>query len=459
MKRKEIILTLSIIFTLFFLTSKLSVNQVKSESSISGRDSMSIASSSIAISIHNDVELESYSVSGDGGSSTPFIIRDLDIDTGSTIALRIEDTTKHFEIRNCTLTAMYGIYLDNVTGGTSRIENNTVYDCNSVAIYLLNTNGSWIVDNILYNNHRGMSINTCYVTHIIDNNVQSRDAGIFLRNSPYSSLVGNLMYGDGVELDEDSIEDLLTISVSTTTVNDKPLLFSKSAVGSIPAGDYGQIIILNGTSLVIDWQDISDVDIGISLWYCKAVHVTDCTFDNVQVGVEMISTNSSSVTACSFFDGSDGVHMNEGYDNLIYLNTFEQCSSGLSLYESSNLHILMNNFYDNSQEGLYMDICYDSRIYWNNFTDNNQGNIQAFDYGGGNNTWYNSITLEGNYWSDYGGTGPYAIDGNTGSEDLYPLSGPYIIIPEFSFEMLGLWGVLISITFFLVIIPYIRRRK
>ena len=150
MKRKEIILTLSIIFTLFFLTSKLSVNQVKSESSISGRDSMSIASSSIAISIHNDVELESYSVSGDGGSSTPFIIRDLDIDTGSTIALRIEDTTKHFEIRNCTLTAMYGIYLDNVTGGTSRIENNTVYDCNSVAIYLLNTNGSWIVDNILY---------------------------------------------------------------------------------------------------------------------------------------------------------------------------------------------------------------------------------------------------------------------------------------------------------------------
>ncbi len=459
MRRKEKILTLSIVFALFFLSSQLSVNQVKSESLDLGENFVINASSPDGITINGDGDFVTYAVSGDGGSSTPWIIRDLDIDTSDLYALRIVDTTHHFEIRNCTLKSNnWGIYLDNVAGGTSRIENNTVYECNSVAIYLMDTNGSWIVDNNLIDNHRGISTYYCYVTHIIDNYLNNRDAGIFSRYSPYTSLSGNQMYGDGFEIDDDSVEDLLTIAVSTTTVNDKPLLFSKSAVGSIPSDDYGQIILVNGSSVVIDFQDIMDVDIGISLWYCKEVHVTDCTFDNVQVGVEMINAESCSVTSCSFFDGSDGVFLDDGYDNLIYLNTFEQLSNGVGISASNYTRVVANDFYNNSQEGAYFDGSHHSQIYWNNFTDNNNENIQAYDSDGSNNTWYNSVTQEGNYWDDFV-SGTYPIDGDSGSEDLYPLSGPYILIPEFSFEMLGLWGLLISITFFLILIPYFRKRK
>ena len=275
MKRKEIMITLSITFTLFLLVSQPSVYQVKSDSSFSGWDSMSITSSHTAIHIQGDEELDSNSVSGDGGSSTPYIIRDLDIDTGSAVALRIEDTTKHFEIRNCTLTAMYGIYLDNVTGGTSRIENNTVYGCNSVAIYLTNTNGSWIVDNTLINNHRGISINYCYASHIIDNYLNNRDAGIFSRYSPYTSLVGNQMYGDGFEILDESVEDLLTIAVSTTTVNDKPLIYWESEEGkTIPSGA-GQIVLVDCDEIEIIDQVLQNTADGVLACFSSDISIHD----------------------------------------------------------------------------------------------------------------------------------------------------------------------------------------
>jgi len=38
--------------------------------------------------------------------------------------------------------------------------------------------------------------------------------------------------------------------------------------------------------------------------------------------------------------------------------------------------------------------------------------------------WYDSATLEGNFWSDWSGIGSYSIDGSASSEDLYPLDEP-----------------------------------
>ncbi len=49
---------------------------------------------------------------------------------------------------------------------------------------------------------------------------------------------------------------------------------------------------------------------------------------------------------------------------------------------------------------------------------------QAFDWGQ-NNNWYNDISLEGNYWSDWSGIGVYELDsysGETSNSDPYPLN-------------------------------------
>ena len=63
-------------------------------------------------------------------------------------------------------------------------------------------------------------------------------------------------------------------------------------------------------------------------------------------------------------------------------------------------------------------------IHHNNFVDNNpSGTSQAYD-GGTKNVWFDSQNLEGNYWSDWSGTGSYSIDGYGGTVDSYPLEEP-----------------------------------
>ncbi|MHA2085859.1 MAG: hypothetical protein ACW992_11310, partial [Candidatus Thorarchaeota archaeon] len=47
---------------------------------------------------------------------------------------------------------------------------------------------------------------------------------------------------------------------------------------------------------------------------------------------------------------------------------------------------------------------------------------QGFDEGR-NNTWYDATTEEGNWWSDYSGSGTYIIDGPSNSADQYPIAG------------------------------------
>ncbi|MCK4845872.1 MAG: hypothetical protein KAS95_09375, partial [Candidatus Heimdallarchaeota archaeon] len=60
---------------------------------------------------------------------------------------------------------------------------------------------------------------------------------------------------------------------------------------------------------------------------------------------------------------------------------------------------------------------------------------------GANNYWYDSATKEGNYWSDWSGSGSYFIGGYAYSVDLYPLREPLI----FEYPQIVLLTLLLSI--------------
>jgi len=109
---------------------------------------------------------------------------------------------------------------------------------------------------------------------------------------------------------------------------------------------------------------------------------------------------------------------------------------GIGLYISDYCVVTYNLLQENKGYGVYSSYGSDINIiHHNNFVDNNlegtshTGTSQAYD-DGGNNYWYDTATLEGNYWSDWSGTGNYSIDGYTDSVDLYPLDEPaeYITI-------------------------------
>ncbi|MBY9001784.1 MAG: right-handed parallel beta-helix repeat-containing protein, partial [Candidatus Heimdallarchaeota archaeon] len=100
--------------------------------------------------------------------------------------------------------------------------------------------------------------------------------------------------------------------------------------------------------------------------------------------------------------------------------------------QSSDTCLLTYNLIQNSAEhGIYLNAnSYDNVVHHNTFASNNLGgNSQGYD-AGTNNIWFDTITLEGNWWSDWAGVSSYPLDGEANNNDPFP-DGP-IVISEFS---------------------------
>lgn len=97
---------------------------------------------------------------------------------------------------------------------------------------------------------------------------------------------------------------------------------------------------------------------------------------------------------------------------------------GMQLERADNNVIVFNEISINGNYGIRLvDGSNNNKIHHNNFSSNSHpSNSQGYD-SGYNNTWYDAEAQEGNYWSDWSGSGSYAIDGSAGSVDLYPLGG------------------------------------
>ncbi|MCE8424260.1 MAG: right-handed parallel beta-helix repeat-containing protein [Candidatus Methanoperedens sp.] len=134
-----------------------------------------------------------------------------------------------------------------------------------------------------------------------------------------------------------------------------------------------------------------------------------------------------------------GVSIYTGNNNLIANNIITNDPAGIAIYQSSNNNevsgnIIMSNgrnggifiFSSNDNKifnndikenvfGVYGDSARSNRIYANNFINNKD---QAFD-NSGMNSWDDGKS--GNYWSDYKGSGGFAVLGGK-SKDNFPLS-------------------------------------
>lgn len=459
-KEKKYVFAITIVISLLTMPSTVNLtaeNQTSFPSEKVGFD----ATITTGIHITNDVDLAAQAVSGDGSPGNPWIIRDLVIDTTDTVALRIEDTTEHFEILNCTVTASWGIYIDNLADSTARIKNNTVINCDAYGIYLHMANGTWIEENNLIDNLRGIVINNCYLTYIMENYCSNQDAGIFIRDSPYASLTNNVLVGDGIDFDFDNLDDMLTVASSGDTVNGKPFILSKSVTGSSYTGDFGQIIVVNGSSVSIHNQEIIDVDIGIAVYYSDLIHIDSSTFSDGDSGIYLVESTNCIILDCLFYDISDGIHIDNCNYTIIRNNNFDNCWDGIYANYPYDLRIFENNFHSNPDAAIYLDTCNIGTIYQNNFTTNGDlsGN-QAYDYDGTYVYFYDPINLIGNYWSDHDPYDDnYTVAGNPVNYDLYPLTEPIILVPEFNISQLGFWGLIISIMTLFVVLNRIRKRK
>lgn len=180
------------------------------------------------------------------------------------------------------------------------------------------------------------------------------------------------------------------------------------------------------TGAIINNNYCPSEDSSIFLLDSNLINVTNNNCSYSKNGIELWNTISTSLVNNSCNSNRfDGIICLNGDSLLIENNTcINNLESGIFLSYTNYSLILANNITENNYYGLKIKyISYNNTIHHNIFLSNSLAsplNSQGFD-DGINNIWYDINTNEGNYWSDYTGIGFYNIDGDSNSEDIYPL--------------------------------------
>ncbi len=154
-------------------------------------------------------------------------------------------------------------------------------------------------------------------------------------------------------------------------------------------------------------------------------------------GILIIGVSNTTIRNNLIKNNSIGLLLRQGsndtllIDNLILNNTL----SGIRFADNNNFNLVISNTLMNNTIGVEVHASSFNTFYHNNFIDNTV--YQVLILGGISNKWDNGV--EGNYWSDYGGSDANG-DGIGDTElpfwvDYYPLMDPWSITRVFPVEV------------------------
>ncbi|UJG44082.1 MAG: right-handed parallel beta-helix repeat-containing protein [Candidatus Heimdallarchaeum endolithica] len=133
---------------------------------------------------------------------------------------------------------------------------------------------------------------------------------------------------------------------------------------------------------------------------------------------------SNTVTNCE----NEAIRLEYARDIRVINSSAINSEFGIRVWFTNNSVFFSNNLVNNNVNGMEIrEECHNNIVHHNIFYNNckyvapGESFSQAVDEGI-NNSWYNSISNEGNYWSNWDGSGEYRIDGLSGSVDKYPLT-------------------------------------
>jgi len=235
---------------------------------------------------------------------------------------------------------------------------------------------------------------------------------------------------------------------------------------------YGMLIssVVNETASIINNICNNNNNNGIYIHNSHDSRLENNTCNNNVDGITLEYTWNTTVknNICNFNDRY-GIQLAETQYINLFNNTFKGNQIGIRFatdefgylveyhIPSHYCHISYNLLQENEEYGIFISKDDDSTpsmyniIHHNRFLDNRiDGFSQAYDEGA-NNTWYETKTEEGNWWSNWKKSKPYPIDGEANSEDPYPLNANLKRINY------GLIALIPSIL--LLVIVYIRKKR
>ncbi|MCG3222458.1 MAG: right-handed parallel beta-helix repeat-containing protein, partial [Candidatus Heimdallarchaeota archaeon] len=365
-----------LVFTIFILLSGFFIGTTSTTQSLVLEEQTIIIELALTphvpISIQEDSDFESYSFTGTGSESNPYIIDSLEIITANPVGILISNTSKYFEITNCFISAdEFDIELEDNAEGTVYVYNNYLAGGGASGLIFTNSPGSVVENNIAFNGgFRGIhcinSPNSIFRENYLNN---SHNAGLYVQYSNYILIEDNTAFSNeqiGIWISESS----------NSTVKDN-------------------YFFDNGNEALRIAEDSDN----------------NSVYDNI------------------FERNGHGIYIGDSSYNHIILNTLSEsdyCGIKFGWFGSGSHYNLIeyNDIYHNKEYGVSItEEDQHNVIRRNKFTTNLTRESQALD-DGPNNLFYDEILLKGNFWSDLGDNLNYTINGNAGNKDLYPLRFP-----------------------------------
>ncbi|MHA1399799.1 MAG: NosD domain-containing protein, partial [Candidatus Heimdallarchaeaceae archaeon] len=294
---------------------------------------------------------------------------------------------------------VYGqLFVINSTNVTIK---NQVITNTSIGINVIYSQVATLINNTcMNNNYDGIYLRySDYVT--VTNNTCSNNNwdGISLSSSDNTILTDNTFINDGLYI-SGVLDTFLSCTISNNYVNGK-LLGYFTNINDIIIDDpiYGQLFIINGTNVTIKNQVITNTSIGINIIYSQATTLINNTcMNNNLVGIYLYHSDNATIN-----------------HNFCFYNK----DSGLRLFFSDHSIISQNVLLNNDGYGIDLSSSHNVTIYNNIFIYNNLNGVsQGYD-STGDNYWYNPLTKQGNYWSEWDKNDKYTIDFGL-TFDLYP---------------------------------------
>jgi len=321
---------------------------------------------------------------------------------------------------------------------------------------------------------------------ILDSNLieGSRDV-VVVKDSYNCTFTRNILTNGGVLLD--SVDDAgFQHAFSDNTVMGRPLGYFSGVWGeNIDASSFGQLILVNCTSVTLSGGNLWGVPYGILLMACYDCYLLSCNVNGSEYGVVVLTCGGVMVAEGEFYGNMySGVLINRSdncvlQNNIVYSNSFDGIMilgpnatiidnsiynngggigfiDGWGGVQTINGLVTGNNVWQNSGYGIALGYGVSGCRLFSNVIHYN--GVNARDDGSGN-SWDNGVDT-GNQWSDYSLFGVYQIPGDAGSVDHYPRAYSNTtngIIDGFPIQDLGLamwfsWSIIvIAIPVFLMI--------
>ncbi|UCG04651.1 MAG: right-handed parallel beta-helix repeat-containing protein [Candidatus Heimdallarchaeota archaeon] len=335
------------------------------------------------IEIYSDTDFLEYSSSGKGTLEDPYILSNYYL-IDEFIGFTIQNTTKHFIITDCTIDMCYeGIHLENVAPGTANIWGNTIFRQNCwvwetgphAGITIYSSPGVNVSNNIIFNaGSEGILIEGSEECFIANNKISKQYIGIFVE------------YSDSIVIHNNTLK-ACDEAISCIDSN-----FTNITGNNCKNNYYTAINIIHSDFVQISNNYCFNTSYSWASWFSS--------------GITLDVSSNCTVKNCTIIDSYQGIYASSTSDCQIYYNRFE---------DNSEYGVVITGGWIEGQS---------NTIFLNSFINNNfDGTSQASD-NGTSNLWYYPDLAQGNYWSDWNGTGSYSIAGTANAVDIYPLSEP-----------------------------------